>query len=49
MSDSPDRTEDYWTLVREAAAARPELTPERRDELAALVRHSRLRRVAVAA
>jgi hypothetical protein len=49
MADSPDRAEDYWTLVREVAAARPELTPERRDELAALVRQSRLRRCAAAA
>jgi hypothetical protein len=49
MADPHDRTEDYWARVREVAAARPELTPERRDELAALVRQSRLRRCAAAA
>lgn len=46
MADSHDRTEEYWARVREAAAARPELTPERRDRLAALVRQSRQRRAA---
>lgn len=46
MADSHDHAEDYWTRVREVAAARPELTPERRDRLAALVRQSRLRRAA---
>ena len=34
----------YWQRVREIAAARPELTPERRDELASIVAASRLRR-----
>jgi hypothetical protein len=46
MTGSHDRTEEYWALVREAAAARSELTPERRDRLAALVRQSRQWRAA---
>jgi len=46
MADSHDHAEDYWTRLREDAAARPELTPERRDRLAALVHRLRLRRAA---
>jgi len=44
MTDSDDRSEEYWARVCEVAAARPELAPERQDQLAAVVRQSRQRR-----